>query len=107
MERGEERASVPEDMAPDELTVEKAEELLSAPSGDRVLGAHPEWGTEIAAGRALRAVRDRVLPEGATEKPRTASLFRTMSPETVTLDEATRLSRCRACSARTPPTASR
>src|SRR5207302_1047643 len=33
-----ERASVPEDLPPDELTPEKVEELLSAPSGDRVLG---------------------------------------------------------------------
>ena len=44
VERGEERASVPEDMAPDELTVEKAEELLSAPSGDRTLGTAPGVG---------------------------------------------------------------
>src|SRR5215210_897038 len=53
VERGEERASVPEEMAPDELTLEKAEELLAAPSGERVLGEHPEWGTPIAvkAGR--------------------------------------------------------
>ena len=92
VERGEERASVPEDMAPDELTVEKAEELLAAPSGDRELGVHPEWGTEIAAkaGRYGPYVTE-VLPEGATEKPRTASLFQTMSPETVTLDDAVRL----------------
>jgi DNA topoisomerase I len=92
VERGEERASVPEDMAPDELTIEKAEELLSAPSGDRVLGTHPEWGTEIAAkaGRYGPYVTE-VLPEGAAEKPRTASLFQSMSPETVTLEEATRL----------------
>ncbi len=92
VERGEERASVPEDMAPDELTVEKAEELLSAPSGDRSLGAHPEWGTEIAvkAGRYGPYVTE-TLPEGATEKPRTASLFQSMSPETVTLDDAVRL----------------
>jgi DNA topoisomerase I len=92
VERGEERASVPEDMAPDELTIEKAEELLSAPSGDRALGTHPEWGTEIAAkaGRYGPYVTE-VLPEGATEKPRTASLFQSMSPETVTLEEATRL----------------
>ena len=33
----------------------------------------------------------RVLPEGATEKPRTASLLSSMSPATVTLDEALRL----------------
>jgi DNA topoisomerase I len=92
VERGEERASVPEDLAPDELTVEKAEELLSAPSGDRSLGAHPEWGTEIVAkaGRYGPYVTE-VLAEGAKEKPRTSSLFKDMSPETVTLEEAVRL----------------
>jgi DNA topoisomerase-1 len=92
VERGEERASVPEDLAPDELTVEKAEELLAAPQGDRVLGTHPDWGTEIAAkaGRYGPYVTE-VLPEDATEKPRTASLFKGMEPETVTLEEAVRL----------------
>jgi DNA topoisomerase-1 len=92
VERGEERASVPEDMAPDELTVEKAEELLSAPSGDRSLGTHPDWGTEIAvkAGRYGPYVTE-TLPDGATDKPRTASLLQSMSPETVTLEEAIRL----------------
>jgi DNA topoisomerase-1 len=92
VERGEERASVPEDLAPDELTVEKAEELLSAPAGDRSLGRHPEWGREIAVktGRYGPYVTE-VLEEGATEKPRAASLFASMSPETVTLEEATRL----------------
>jgi len=92
VERGEERASVPEDMAPDELTVEKAEELLSAPSGDRSLGTHPEWGTEILVkgGRYGPYVTEALL-EGATEKPHTASLFQSMSPETVTLEDAVRL----------------
>ena len=92
VERGEERASVPEDLAPDELTVEKAEELLAAPTGDRILGVHPDWGHEIAArsGRYGPYVTE-ILPEGASEKPRAASLFKSMSPETVTLDEAVRL----------------
>ena len=92
VERGEDRASVPEDMAPDELTVEKAEELLAAPSGDRSLGTHPDWGTEIAvkAGRYGPYVTE-TLPEGATEKPRTASLLQSMSPETVALEEAVKL----------------
>jgi DNA topoisomerase-1 len=92
VERGEERASVPEDLAPDELTVEKAEELLSAPSGERTLGTHPEWGTEIVvkAGRYGPYVTE-VLPEDAKEKPRTSSLFQDMSPETVTLEDAVRL----------------
>jgi DNA topoisomerase-1 len=92
VERGEERASVPEDMAPDELTVEKATELLAAPAGDRSLGTHPESGREISVrtGRYGPYVTE-TLEEGATEKPRAASLFKSMSPETVTLDDAVRL----------------
>ena len=92
VERGEERASVPEDMAPDELTPERAEELLAAPSGDRVLGLHPETGREISVrnGRYGPYVSE-APPEGSDEKPRSASLFAAMSPDSVTLDEAVRL----------------
>jgi len=92
VERGEERASVPEDLAPDELTVEKAEELLAAPQGDRVLGTHPETGREISvrSGRYGPYVSE-APPEGSDERPRAASLFRSMSPETVTLEDAVRL----------------
>src|SRR5207253_4032901 len=92
LERDGQRASVPEELAPDELTLERAEELLSQPSGDRELGTHPETGRAIVArtGRYGPYVTD-VLPEDATEKPRTASLFKTMSLDTVTLEEALRL----------------
>jgi DNA topoisomerase-1 len=92
LERGEERASVPEDLAPDELTPAKAEELLAAPAADRALGRHPETGREISvrSGRYGPYVTE-APPEGADEKPRSASLFATMSPETVTLDDAVRL----------------
>jgi len=92
LERGEVRANVPEGVAPDELTVEKAEELLSQPSGDRELGVHPETGRQIVArsGRYGPYVTE-VLPEGANGKPRTASLFKTMSLDKVTLEEAVRL----------------
>jgi DNA topoisomerase-1 len=89
-----ERASVPEDLAPDELTVEKAEELLAAPSGDRDLGRHPESGLQVVAkaGRYGPYVTE-VLPEEAPKsaKPRTGSLLKTMSLDTVTLDDALRL----------------
>jgi DNA topoisomerase-1 len=89
-----ERASVPEDMAPDELTVEKAEELLAAPSGDRVLGTDPATGLQVVAkaGRYGPYVTE-VLPEEAPKsaKPRTGSLLKTMSLDTVTLDDALRL----------------
>jgi DNA topoisomerase I len=92
VERGEERASVPEDLAPDELTLEKAEELLAAPAGDRPLGTHPDTGREISVrnGRYGPYVSEAV-PEGSDEKPRSASLFASMSPDSVTLEDAVRL----------------
>ena len=91
LEHGERRASLPADLAPDELSPERVEELLSQPD-NRPLGTDPEAGTEIVvrSGRYGPYVTE-VLPEGAEEKPRTASLFSSMSPETVTLDEALRL----------------
>src|SRR5205085_10559196 len=44
---GGDTAPVPEGLAPDELTVAKAEELLSKPSGDRVLGTDPATGLPV------------------------------------------------------------
>ena len=92
LERGEQRASVPEELAPDELTLERAEELLAQPSGDRELGTHPDTGLPIVArtGRYGPYVTE-VLPEGSKEKPSTASLFKTMSLDAVTLEDALRL----------------
>ena len=94
VERGEERASIPEDLAPDELTADKAEELLSQPSGERDLGVDPETGLAIVAksGRYGPYVTE-VLPEDAPKsaKPRTGSLLKSMSLDTVTLDDALRL----------------
>src|SRR5262249_29654972 len=92
LERDAQRASVPEGLAPDELTVERAAELLSQPTGDRELGLNPETGLPITArnGRYGPYVTE-VLPEDSKEKPRTASLFKTMSLETVKLEDALRL----------------
>ena len=90
LERGESRASLPEDLAPDELTAARAEELLAQPAdADRSLGTHPETGHEIVArvGRYGPYVTE-VLPEGDGAKPRTASLFATMEPATVSLEDA-------------------
>jgi len=103
------RASVPEDLAPDELTVQKARELLDTqPDGDAVLGTDPATGTTIVArtGRYGPYVTELLpkpeLDEGlsATErkkalagrpKPRTSSLFASMQLQTVTLADALRL----------------
>jgi DNA topoisomerase-1 len=92
------RADVPEDLPPDELTVELAEELLAKPSGDFELGTDPETGHPIVAkaGRYGPYVTE-VLPEGTPKtgknavKPRTASLFKSMSLDTVTLEDALKL----------------
>jgi DNA topoisomerase-1 len=92
LERDGQRASVPDELAPDELTLERAAELLAQPSGDRELGADPETGRPIVArtGRYGPYVTE-VLPEESKEKPRTASLFKTMSLDTIELEDALRL----------------
>ena len=94
LQRGEDRASIPDDLAPDELTIERAEELLAAPSNDRVLGDDPETGltVQVRAGRFGPYVQLGEAVDGGP-KPRTASLFATMSPATLTLDEALTLLR--------------
>ncbi len=103
------RASVPDELAPDELTVAKARELLdSQPEGDLVLGEDPATGTTIVAkkGRFGPYVTE-LLPEpeldpglsaaakkkalAALPKPRTGSLLSTMQLETMTLDDALKL----------------
>ncbi|MGW4405288.1 type I DNA topoisomerase [Nonomuraea sp. NPDC004702] len=99
------RVNVPEDTTPDELTAEKAEELFSRPTGDRELGRDPVSGHMVVAkdGRYGPYVTE-ILPEPAEDetpkkrtkkadapKPRTSSLFKTMSLDTITLDDALKL----------------
>jgi DNA topoisomerase-1 len=86
------KASLPEDLAPDELTVDKAVELAAAPSGDRVLGTDPVTGYDVVA-RAGRygPYVSLVLPEGSKDKPPTGSLFASMDLETITLEQALKL----------------
>jgi len=92
LERDGQRANVPDGVAPDELTLEYAEALLAKPTGDRLLGIDPSSGLELVAkdGRYGPYVTE-LLPEGSKAKPRTASLFKSMSLDTVTLDDALKL----------------
>lgn len=89
------RANVPDDLPPDELTVAKAKELLANPAGEeQVVGNHPDTGLQIVAknGRFGPYVTE-LLPEDAPKsaKPRTGSLFQSMTLDTVTLEQAVRL----------------
>ena len=105
--QGEERkfANIPEEMAPDELTLPKAIELLAKPSGERKLGTDPQTGLEVIAksGR-FGAYITEVFPEEIVEdgakkkrkkkdapKPKTASLLSTMTLDTIDLKDALRL----------------
>jgi DNA topoisomerase I len=121
------RVNIPEDMAPDELTPERAQELIDAPvAGDRVLGENPANGKLVVvkdgrygpyvqenepeepavvdeatgevldAGEAVEAkpakkASARGTKKEAAPKPRTASLFKSMSVDTIDLETALRL----------------
>jgi len=89
---GDERGSLPDDLAPDELTPELAQQLASAPSEDRQLGTDPETGYHVVAkaGRYGPYVT-LALPDGSKDKPPTGSLFASMDLDTLTLEDALRL----------------
>ncbi|WP_040163317.1 type I DNA topoisomerase [Microbacterium gorillae] len=109
--------NIPEGMAPDELTAERATELIEAPvAGDRVLGEIPETGklvvvkdgrfgpyvqeidppsdedeVDTATGEVAEAPKKRGAKKVAEPKPRTASLFKSMSVDTVDFATALQL----------------
>jgi DNA topoisomerase-1 len=90
VQKGDLRASIPDDMPPDELTVERALELLNKTSDERLLGEHPDTQEPVLArtGRYGPYVTTQPLDGGEV---RTASLFKDMQVESVTLEEAVRL----------------
>jgi len=86
IERGGERVTISDEIAPDELTVSKAEELLSQASDQRELGTNPDSGRVVSVKNGRYGPYVTEEAENG-EKPKTASLFKSMSPETVTLEE--------------------
>ncbi|WP_019585340.1 type I DNA topoisomerase [Deinococcus apachensis] len=89
LQRGEEKANLPEDLAPDELTPEKAAELLGRPTGDRVIGTDEATGHPVVA-RAGRYGPYVTLGDG-NPPVRSASLFPGDDLNTITLERALRL----------------
>ncbi len=90
---GDERkiVNIPEGLTPDELTHEKAVELINTPAAeDRVLGKEPESGLDIIVKDGRYGAYVTLVDEG-NPKPKTASLFKTMSVTTVSLEEALKL----------------
>ena len=89
------RGNVADDLPPDELTVDLARELLAKPAGEeRELGVDPETSRMIVArngrfGPYVTEILDENPPKGV--KPRTGSLFASMSIDTVTLEQALQL----------------
>ena len=92
MENDERRiVNIPVDLSPDELTHEKAIELVNAPpASDRVLGQEPETGLDIIVKDGRYGPYITLVDEG-NPKPKTASLFKTMAVDTVSYEEALKL----------------
>ncbi|HJM74501.1 MAG TPA: type I DNA topoisomerase [Dehalococcoidia bacterium] len=88
-----ERGSVPDGIAPDELTLERALQLLAeAAQGDKVVGAHPQGGRDIK----LKTGRfGAYVQMGEDDEPKEtlkrASLWPTMTMESLTLDQAVQI----------------
>jgi DNA topoisomerase I len=89
------RGNVPEDLPPDELTLDKAKELLANPAGaEKELGTDPSTQRVVVArngryGPYVTEVLGDDPPKGV--KAKTSSLFKSMSLDTITLDDALRL----------------
>jgi len=92
--RGEERAPIPVDLCPDELTIAMAEELIKEGSGGpRVLGEDPETGLPVMVltGRFGPFVQLGEMEEGSKDKPKRASLLTGMTANTIEFEDAQRL----------------
>ncbi len=91
LQRGEDTANIPEDLPPDELDLAKAEELLSTPSGDKLLGNDDATGLAIYARSGRFGSYIQLGEAGGKEKPKTASMLKTMTVDSVTLEDSIRL----------------
>ena len=93
VKRGDDTASVPDDLAPDELTLELALQLLAAPKSDQPIGeldGFPVFAKNGRYGPYVQWGAPDNLPPGL-DKPKMASLFKTMVFERISVGEAREL----------------
>ena len=89
LERGDERASIPVDLSPDELSLEKALEILKkGAEGPRQLGSHPDSGEPVYVKVGRFGPYVQLGEADDDDKPKMKSLLPGMAPETVSIDEA-------------------
>ncbi len=81
---GGDRASIPEGVAPDELTPEKVDELFLGGGGERTLGQHPDTGEPIV----LKSGR---FGPYVSTGDRNSSLLKSQTPDSLSLTDALRL----------------
>jgi DNA topoisomerase-1 len=94
VERGDERGSIPEDLAPDEVTVAKAIELIEQQNaGDKIFGTDPDTGLTVygKTGRFGPYIQLGEQEEGSKTRPKRASLFKSMLLDELGLDDALKL----------------
>jgi DNA topoisomerase-1 len=91
LERGEDRGPIPDGTAPDEVTLEAAVEWLSGPSGPQALGTDPESGLEVTARDGRFGPYVQLGEVEGKKKPKTASLLKGMSLESIDLETALKL----------------
>ncbi|MDQ1682015.1 MAG: topoisomerase [Frankiaceae bacterium] len=96
VQRGEggdgDRASLPDEVPPDELTIERAEELLAQPSGDKILGSDPSTGFDVIAKAGRYGPYVTLMPpEGSKAEVKSVSLLPGMTLDSLALDDALRL----------------
>lgn len=92
LEQGTRKASVPDDLPPDELTVEIALDLLrKSATGDEPLGFDPESGRPVYVKSGRFGPYIQLGTPDDPEKTKNASLLKGMSVDDVSLDVALRL----------------
>ena len=88
LQRGDDTANIPEGTPPDELKLAMAKELLDQPSGDEPIGEDPVSGLPVYVKAGRYGAYAQLGDADGKEKPKTQSLFRTMDPKNITLEQA-------------------